>query len=151
MTTAETNAPTAGTRWTGAARLLVATVAAAGLALLVSLGVVLHQYGPGRMWLGYLGGVALAVAAFVVAGWRVRRSPDRATPLERALVHAGDERDDDVLTRSLAVVGIVAMPATAVATVIMAAGAPAVAVSGVLVWGLLMLLGVAFAVINRRR
>lgn len=151
MTTAETTTPATRARWTGATRPLLATLAAVGLALIVTLGVVLHQYGPGRMWLGYLVGVALAIATFAVASWRVRRHPDRAMPMERVLVHAGDERDDDVLTRALAVVGIVAMPATAVATVIIAAGAPAVAVSGGLVWGLLVLLGVTFAVINRHR
>lgn len=138
-------------RWDTSTRLRTITAATVALAVLVSLGVLLHQYGPGRMWLGYATGVALAGAGFVVAGWRVSRRPDRATPVERALVHAGDERDDDVLTRALAVVGLLSMPMAAIASIVIAVGAPGLATTGALVWSLLVLLVLAYVVVNRRR
>jgi hypothetical protein len=69
---------------------------------------------------------------------------------ERALTGAGDERDDVVLTKSAAFLGVLALPLTAVAAVGMALGAATDMVMAVLLWTELLIGCVSFAVINRR-
>lgn len=121
----------------------------AGVVVGAALTVVLHAYGPGDMWAGFLGGGVLALAGLAVAAWRADR-PDRSTPADRAFLHVGDERDGAILTRAAAVVGIAALPLTGLATVALAVGAEMLAVMGALLVTELAILVGAFAVVSRR-
>ena len=58
---------------------------------------------------GVAGGLIGAVVVTCVVAWRVSKCPGRATTFERAWTQTGDERDDAVLTRSLAVLGLLAL------------------------------------------
>lgn len=130
--------------------LVVAAIVCCGLAVLVPVAALLHAHGPGRMWLGFVGGGVASLLLGVGAAWRAYRDPLGASVATRAWMHRGDERDDRVLTRSLAVLGLTAMPLTAVATVVVAIGVDAVATLSVLVWTELMILVATFVVVNRR-
>lgn len=141
MSTTDTTAPKATIAWL------------AGLAAVVGVGVplalLLRAHGPGSMWVGFVVGAAIALVGFGVAIWRARR-PDRSTPTDRALLHVGDERDDNLVTRSLAVVGLAALPLTGLATVALAVGVEMLAVmGGLLIVEVAVLVG-AYAVISRR-
>lgn len=78
------------------------------LAVVVTTGLLLRERGPGNMGDGLLTGAAVGLLAAAVGLWRVARRPERATTFERAWTQTGDERDDAVLTRSLAVLGLTA-------------------------------------------
>lgn len=104
--------------------VLVAGAATVSLGVLLAVGLLLRAYGPGNIGNGFLVGAGLAIVASAVAGLRLWRSPERTTTAERALLRAGDERDDAVLTRSLALLGILALPLTGVAAIAIALGAP---------------------------
>ncbi|MFD3444700.1 hypothetical protein ACFDTO_08895 [Microbacteriaceae bacterium 4G12] len=82
--------------------------------------------------------------------WRLTRRPARATTFERAWTQTGDERDDAVLTRALAVVGLLAIPLTGAATIAIALGASVETVLALLLAAEILVGAVAFAVINRR-
>src|SRR5699024_4607649 len=99
---------------------------------------------------GFLTGAGVAIVAVAVAWWRATRRPGSATTFERAWTQSGDERDDAVLTRSLAVLGLAAIPLTAIATILLAAGIPMAPVLAILNFTFLGILFAAFAVINRR-
>ena len=89
----------------------------------------------------------------VVAGvmaWRVSRRPGHATTFERAWTQTGDERDDAVPTRALAVLGLLALPLTAVAAIAIGLGAAVEMVIALLLFAELGVGAVTFAVINRR-
>lgn len=120
------------------------------LAVLASAGLLLREYAPGNMGNGFLVGAGVAVIAAAVAGWRVLQRPDRATTLERGWTQTGDERDDAILTRALAVLGLAAFPATGVAAIIIALGASAAVVLALLFFAQIGIFAVAFTVSNRR-
>jgi len=67
-----------------------------------------------------------------------------------ALTGGGDERDNSVLTRSLAIGGLLALPLTGGAAVVLAAGVSVSATMAILLWTQLLVVVVAFTVINRR-
>jgi hypothetical protein len=98
---------------TGKEQALVLGVVLAILALVIATGLLLREHAPGNMG-GFLqgaaGGLIGAVVVTCVVGWRVSKCPGRATTFERAWTQTGDERDDAVLTRSLAVLGLLALP-----------------------------------------
>ena len=121
-----------------------------GVAVVVAVGLLLRAYGPGNMGNGFLGGAGLALVAGAVLVWRVVRRPDRASTFERGFTQAGDERDDAVLTRALAVLGLLAIPTTGVAAVVIALGGHAAATLTVLIGVQVGVLAVSFAVVNRR-
>ncbi len=122
---------------------------AAGTAVGVPLTLVLRDHGPGDMWVGFAGGAALALAGLAFAAWRAGR-PDRSTPADRAFLRVGDERDDAILTRAAAVVGVAALPLTALATVALAVGATMLAVMGALLVTEVAILVGTFAVVSHR-
>lgn len=93
------------------------------VAALVSVGLLLQEHGPGNMGTGFLQGAGVALVASAVVFWRVSRHPQRATTFERAFTQAGDERDDALLTRTLAVLGLAAFPLTSAAAVAIGLGA----------------------------
>lgn len=130
--------------------LIAAVTIGSTVAVVVPCALLLREHGPGHMWLGFIIGGAIASVGGLIAGWRVYRRPDRATAADRALVHAGDERDDTVLTRSLAVVGLLALPLASGACIAIAVDADALAVAGALTFALLAALIVAFTVYSRR-
>jgi len=120
------------------------------IAGIVSVGMFLREYGPGNMGNGFLTGAGIAIAGLAVAWWRAVRHPGSATSLERAWTMTGDERDDAVLTRALAVVGICAVPMVAAATIILSVGGPLEPVLAITNFALIAVFVIAFAVINRR-
>jgi len=135
-------------QYTSKQRALALGAALTILAVLVATGLLLREYGPGNMGTGFLVGAGIALVAAAVAGWRVARHPAQATTLERAWTQRGDERDDAVLTRALAVLGLLSLPLTGLAAVGLGA---AVEVVLTLLLGAEVLVGaVAFAVIDRR-
>jgi len=137
-------------QYTSKQRALALGAALTILAVLVATGLLLREYGPGNMGTGFLVGAGIALVAAAVAGWRVARHPAQATTLERAWTQRGDERDDAVLTRALAVLGLLSLPLTGLAAVAIGLGA-AVEVVLTLLLGAEVLVGaVAFAVIDRR-
>ena len=77
-------------------------------------------------------------------------STREATTFERAWLQSGDERDDAVLTRSLAVLGLLAFPLTGVAAIAIAVGAHVPMVMCLLLFTQVAVGVVAFGVINRR-
>lgn len=121
-----------------------------GAAILVPLVLLLNRYGPGDMGRGAAVGGGIALAGFAVAAWRAMRRPESTTSLDRAFTRTGDERDDAVLTAALAVVGIVSLPASAIATAAVAVGAPALPTLTILLYTLLAVAIVAYVVQARR-
>ncbi len=120
------------------------------IAVLVGVGLLLREYAPGNMGNGFLAGGGLALLGFAVMVWRVTRTPDRTTTFERGWTQSGDERDDAVLTRALAVLGLIAVPLTGAAAIAVALGVEAIAALGVLLFVELAAAALAFTVINRR-
>lgn len=140
-----TTAPAAANTLNWTFGLLVGAVGAVALFL------ALNGRSPGNMAGGALaGGIAVLVAA-AVGRWRAVRRADKAGSTARWLGAVPDERDDDVLTRALAVVGYVAVMASCLAVVLVAATTwEPLAIVGALPALLLVTLIVSFAVINRR-
>jgi hypothetical protein len=134
-----------------------ATQKAVGLAAFVGLlgvvlatGLLLRAHGPGNMGNGLLVGAGIGLAGCAVALWRLTRHPERTTTLERAWSQTGDERDELLLTRSLAVLGISSLPMTGVAAIAVALGTPSEMAFALLLFGLIGVFAVAFAVTQRR-
>ncbi|NOJ58778.1 hypothetical protein [Arthrobacter sp. 260] len=121
-----------------------------GLTALIATGLLLQEYGPGNMGTGLLTGGAVGLAAALVGLWRITRRPDSTTSFERAWTQTGDERDDAVLTRSLAVLGLLSFPLTAVAAIAIGLGAAVEMVLALLLITEILVGAVAFAVINRK-
>jgi drug/metabolite transporter (DMT)-like permease len=112
--------------------------------------VLLREHAPGNMVPGFLVGLGLGIAGALVMAWRVLRRPDRASTFERAWTQTGDEREDKLLTRSLAVVGLVSLPLIGVATFAIGFGAQTPMVMTLLM-GSLFVIGVfSFAIFNHR-
>lgn len=131
-------------------RALIIAIAFVFIAAIVSVGIFLREYVPGNLGNGFLTGAGVAIAAVAVVWWRATRRPGSATTFERAWTQSGDERDDAVLTRSLAVLGLAAIPLTAIATILLAVGVPMAPVLAILNFTFLGILFAAFAVINHR-
>jgi hypothetical protein len=119
------------------------------LALVIATGLLLREQGPGSMGTGFLWGAALALVGACLSLWRVSTNPNDATTLERAWTQAGDERDDAVLTRALAILGLVAVPLTGAAAIAIGLGAHVAMVLALLLFGELAVGALAFAIINR--
>jgi hypothetical protein len=120
------------------------------LALVIATGLLLREYAPGNMGEGFLIGAAGGLVAAAVMGWRVLRRPDGATTFERAWTQTGDERDDAVLTRALAVLGLLALPLTGIAAIAIGLGAAVEMVVALLLMAEVVVGAAAFAVISRR-
>lgn len=120
------------------------------LAVLITVGLLLREYGPGNMGVGFLQGAAVGLVAACVAVWRVRRRPESATTVERAWTQSGDERDDAVLTRSLAVLGLLAFPLTGTAAIAIGLGAAVEVILTLLLLAEVVVGATAFALINRK-
>ena len=110
-------------RQTDKRRAVVLLVALAILALVIATGLLLREHAPGNMGTGFLAGAAGGMVAAAVLAWRVIKRPGSATTFERAWTQTGDERDDAVLTRALAVLGLLAVPLTGAATIAIGLGA----------------------------
>jgi drug/metabolite transporter (DMT)-like permease len=137
-------------RRTGTQTALALAAVLAAVALLIAVGLLLVEYGPGNMGSGFLQGAAVALAAVAVMAWRVRRRPGSATTFERAWTQTGDERDDAVLTRALAVLGLLAVPLTGVAAIAIGLGARVEMVLALLLVAEVVVGATAFAVVSRR-
>lgn len=131
-------------------RLSAALVVAVGIVAIVPGGLYLREHAPGNMGNGFLVGGLLALAAFCLVLYRLARHPERATTAERAWTQQGDERDDAVLTSSLAVVGMSALPLTGAATIALALGRDTAMVMALLLVAELLVGVVAFVVQTRR-
>ncbi len=135
---------------TATQRALVLGAVGAAVALLVAIGLLLREYAPGNMGTGFLGGAAVALVGSAVMWWRAVRRPHSATTIERAWTQTGDERDDAVLTRALAVLGLLAVPLTGAAAIAIGLGAAVAMVLTLLLVAEIAAGAVAFVVINRR-
>ena len=131
-------------------KALLLGVALTLLAVMAATGLLLREYAPWNMGNGFLAGAAVTLLAAGVTVWRLARRPARATMFERAWTQTGDERDDAVLTRALAVVGLLSVPLTGAATIAIALGASVEMVLALLLAAEILAGAVAFAVINRR-
>jgi len=120
------------------------------LAVVLTLGLLLREHGPGNMGNGLLQGAAFGLVLAAVMGWRLVRRPERVTTFERAWSQTGDERDDAVLTRALAVLGLASFPLTATAAIAVAFGASVEMCLALLLFAELGVGALAFAVVNRR-
>jgi hypothetical protein len=125
-------------------------IALALLALLVATGLLLRKYAPGNMGTGFLVGAGGALLVAGVMAWRVSRRPAQSTTFERAWTQRGDERDDAVLTRALAVLGLLALPLTGIAGIAIALGAAVEMMVALLLVAQVAVGAVAFGVVNRR-
>ena len=122
----------------------------ATLAIVLTVGLLLREHGPGNMGDGLLQGAAFGLVVAAVMSWRVLRRPERATTFERAWTQTGDERDDAVLTRALAVLGLAAFPLTATAAIAIAFGASVEMCLALLLFAQLGVGAVSFGIIARR-
>ena len=141
MSTTETT-----TRRTGLVLLLMAV----GLTVVVGIGLLLQEYAPGNMGTGFLSGAGVAIVAVLIMAWRVTRAGSDATSFERAWTSHGDERDDAVLTRALAVLGLLSLPLTSAAVIAIGLGADVSMVLFLLMAAELMTGVIAFVVTTRR-
>lgn len=119
------------------------------LTVVIITGLLLREHGPGNMGNGFLQGAAFGTVLAAVMIWRVSRRPASTTTFERAWTQTGDERDDAVLTRALAVLGLAAFPLTAVAAIAIGLGAAVEMMLALLLLGELAVGVVAFAVVDR--
>lgn len=120
------------------------------LAAVVGIGLLLQEHGPGNMGTGFLQGAAVGLVAFGVVIWRVSRAPEKASTFERAFTGSGDERDDALLTRALAVLGLAAFPLTGAAAVAIGLGADVAMVLFFLLVAQATVGVAAYVVISRR-
>ena len=120
------------------------------LAVVLTLGLLLREHGPGNMGDGLLQGAAFGLVLAAVMGWRLVRRPERVTTFERAWSQTGDERDDAVLTRALAVLGLASFPLTATAAIAVAFGASVEMCLALLLFAEVGVGALAFAVVARR-
>ncbi|NEK86533.1 hypothetical protein GCU60_12330 [Blastococcus saxobsidens] len=134
----------------GQKKALAIGVGVATLTLALVLGLLLVEHGPGNMGKGFLSGAAVGLVGAAVMVWRASAGKGRATTFERAWTQTGDERDDAVLTRALAVLGLLAFPLTGAATVAIGLGATVYMVLTLLLVAQAAVGAVSFVVINRR-
>lgn len=135
---------------TGKQKATLAGFTVATLALVIVIGLLLRERGPGNMGNGFLQGAAVGLVLAGIGLWRALRRPESATIFERAWTQTGDERDDAVLTRALAVLGLLAFPLTAAAGIAIGLGAQVEMVLALLLFAEIGVGAVAFAVINRQ-
>ncbi|MFI6230208.1 hypothetical protein ACIBCR_23210 [Micromonospora echinospora] len=131
-------------------KAVVVGVFLAIVALLVAVGLLLREHAPGNMGVPFLQGAAVGLLAVLVMVWRLSKRPEQTTVLERAWSQTGDERDDAILTRALAVLGLVAFPLTGAAAIAIGLGVAAQMAIGLLLLAEILVGAIAFAVINRR-
>lgn len=140
--------------WTSELTARQKTMTVAGilllLAIVVGVGLLLQEYGPGNMGTGFLQGAAVGVVAFSVILWRVWRAPENASTFERAFLSSGDERDDALLTRALAVLGLAAFPLTGAAAILIGLGLEAMMILVFLLVAQVAVGAIAYVVISRR-
>ncbi|MBB2921172.1 hypothetical protein [Cellulomonas cellasea] len=117
---------------------------------LVALYAVLAARAPGDTAAGALTGGLTVLLLACVARWRTVRRGRTASTATRIGGGALDERDDHVLTRTLAVVGYVAILASGLASAAVMVGADAATVVRALPFALLGTLGITFVVVDRR-
>lgn len=141
MSTTETT-----TRRKGLVLLLIAI----GLTAVVGIGMLLQEYGPGNMGTGFLSGAGVGIIAVLIMAWRVAHAPLKATTFERAWTSHGDERDDVVLTKALAVLGLLSLPLTGAAGIALGLGADVALVLFLLMTAELLTGVIAFTVTARR-
>ncbi|WP_104180405.1 hypothetical protein [Arthrobacter sp. B0490] len=120
------------------------------LGLVVVAVVSLREHAPGDMVPGFMVGLGIGIVGALVMAWRVIRRPSQASTFERAWTQTGDEREDDILTRSLAVVGLVALPLIGAATLAMGFGADVPMVMALLMGAVVLTGASSFAVLNHR-
>jgi hypothetical protein len=137
-------------RRTATPKALIVGVVLVVLALVVVIGLLLIEHGPGNMGVGFLQGAGIGILGGIVLLWRVTRRPEKTTTFERAWTQSGDERDDAVLTRALAVLGLSAVPLSGAAAVAIGLGALVEMVLTLLLVAEILVGAIAFAVINRR-
>lgn len=125
-------------------------IAAIVLTLLVGVGLLLRENAPGNMGNGFLVGAGVAFVVVLIMGWRVTRADSGATVFERAFTSHGDERDAAILTRALAVLGLMALPLAGVAGVTIGLGANPLMVLVLLMVAESVTGIIAFAVYARR-
>lgn len=135
--------------YTSKQKALTLGLVLAGLTGLIVTGLLLQEYGPGNMGSGFLAGGAVGLAAALVGLWRITRRPDSVTTFERAWTQTGDERDDSVLTRSLAILGLLSFPLTAAAAIAIGLGAAVEMILALLLLAEILVGAVSFALINR--
>lgn len=138
------------TEMTGRQKAIALLVMMVALGAIIVVGLLLREHGPGNMGTGFLQGAAVGVLGVAVVAWRVTRNPARATSFERAFTQQGDERDDALLTHSLAVLGICAVPLTGAAAVAIGLGADVSMVLALLLLAEVLVGAVSWAVISRR-
>lgn len=119
-------------------------------AAVIIAGLQLQQHAPGNMGKGFIAGGLGALSAFLVMLWRSQARPHRATTFERGFTQTGDERDDAILTRAFAVLGLCALPLTGGATIALALGADVAMVMACLLFGQIAIGAGAFVVISKR-
>ena len=120
------------------------------LAVVVGGGLLLQEHAPGNMGTGFLQGAAVGLVVFGVVLWRVSRAPEKASSFERAFTSAGDERDDMLLTRALAVLGLLAFPLTGAAAVLIGLGLDTMMILFFLLVAQVLVATVSYVVISRR-
>ena len=123
-------------------------IGAVTLALVIVIGLLLREHGPGNMGTGFLQGAGVGIIGAAVMFWRVQRRT--ASTFERAWTQTGDERDDRVLTHALAVLGLLAFPLSGAAAIAIGLGADPAMVLCLLLGAELVVGAVGFAVVNRR-
>lgn len=133
---------------TSSRRLPMLVGLAVGIVVLVAGGLLLRAYGPGNMGNGFMVGGAVALVGAAVAAVRVMAGG--GSTFERAYTQMGDERDDLVLTRAMAVVGVCSIPLAAAAVVTVAVGVDALLTNGILFVVLAAVAAISFVVTNRR-
>ncbi len=136
--------------WTNRTKAITIAAFLTLTVVIVTVGVVLREHGPGNMGNGFLTGAGIGGVALLVVGWRISRRPERVSTFERAWTQTGDERDDAILTRAFAVLGFSAVPLTVVTTILLSLGVPMAPVLALLNFALIGVFAVAFAVIARR-
>jgi hypothetical protein len=129
---------------------VVLAVVALIVGLIIATGLLLREHAPGNMGVGFLLGAAVGLAGVGVLVWRLSKRPGSATTFERAWTQTGDERDDAVLTQSLAVLGLLALPLTGAAAIAIGLGAAVQMMLALLLVAEVVTGVVAFAVINHR-
>jgi drug/metabolite transporter (DMT)-like permease len=131
-------------------KTVVLVVVIAILALVIATAVLLREHAPGNMGTGFLVGAAAGLVGAAAFACRVIKRPERATTFERAWTQTGDERDDAVLTQSLAMLGLLAVPLTGAATIAIGLGAAVEMMLALLLLAEVAVGATTFAVINRR-
>jgi hypothetical protein len=135
---------------TGPQKAVAVSAFAALCGVILAIGLLLREHGPGNMGNGLLAGAGVALVGVAFAAWRLVARPDRTTSFERAWTQTGDERDDAVLTRSLAVLGVATMPLTGAAAIGVALGLDPAMVFALLLFAQIGLFGASFVIIQRR-